>query len=67
MTVEELARAMEKDIGKPDKFIRKNREILSYKYGLPGILFAVRFRYLRMKIRLWFKKMLSNSNIFHFR
>lgn len=52
MTVEELARAMEKDIGKPDNFIRKNRKIFSYKYGLPDILFAVRFRYLGMKIRL---------------
>lgn len=26
MTVEELARAMEKDIGEPDNFIRKNME-----------------------------------------
>ena len=52
MTVEELARAMEKDIGEPDNFIRKNRETFSNKYGIPGILCAVRFRYLRMKIRL---------------
>lgn len=51
MTVEELARAMEKDIGEPDNFIMKSRETFSYKYGIPGILFAVRLRYLRMKIR----------------
>lgn len=52
MTVEELARAMEKDIGEPDNFIMKSRETFSYKCGIPGILFAVRLRYLRMKIRL---------------
>lgn len=30
MTVEELARAMEKDIGEPDNFIRKNMETWKY-------------------------------------
>ena len=52
MTVEELARAMEKDIGEPDNFIMKSRETFSYKCGILGTLFAVRLRYLRMKIRL---------------
>lgn len=32
MTIEELARAMEKDIGGSDNFVRKNME-----NGIPGI------------------------------
>lgn len=47
MTVEELATAMEKDIGEPHNFIRRN-----WKCGIPGILFAVRLKQSRIKIRL---------------
>lgn len=39
MTVEELARAMEKDIGGSDNFIRKNMG-----NGIPTFLFAMRLK-----------------------
>ena len=47
MTIEELARAMEKDIGGSDNFIRKNMGS-----GIPTFLFAMRLRHSNMKIRL---------------
>lgn len=50
MTVEELARAMEKDIGGSDNFIRKNVGTLN----IPTMefLFAMRLRQSKMKMRL---------------